>query len=77
LKFTTELETNPVPVTIRVNPAPPTVAPFGLREMTVGAGLFTVNVEFPDAPPPGVGLVTFTLNVPDVARSAVVIAADT
>ena len=77
LKFTTEVGTKFVPFTVSVKPAPPAVAPFGLSEVIVGAGLFTVNAEFPDVPPPGVGLVTVTLKVPAVAMSPAVIAAVT
>ncbi len=70
LKFTTEVETKLVPFTVSVNAAPPLAALVGERVVMVGTGLFTVNVEFPDVPPPGVGLVTVTLNVPAVAISA-------
>jgi hypothetical protein len=61
-----------VPFTIRVKAAPPTVALDGESVVTVGAGLFTVNGELPEVPPPGAGLVTVTLNVPAVAISAAV-----
>ncbi len=77
LKFTTEVGTKLVPFTVSVKPAPPAVAPFGLSEVIVGTGLFTVKEAFPDVPPPGAGLVTVTLNVPAVAMSPVVIAAVT
>ena len=45
--------------------------------MIVGTGLFTVNGEFPEVPPPGAGFVTVTLNVPAAAMSGAVIAAVT
>src|SRR5882672_2908569 len=77
LNLTTEAGTNPVPVTVSVKPAPPAVAPLGLSEVIAGAGLFTVNDEFPEAPPPGVGFVTMTLKLPAVAMSAGTIAAVT
>lgn len=77
LKFTTDVETNPVPFTVSVNAAPPFVPLVGESDVIVGMGLFTVNCEFPDVPPPGAGLVTFTLNVPAAAICPAVIAAVT
>jgi hypothetical protein len=77
LKFTTEVGTKLVPLTVSVKPAPPAVAPFGLSEVMVGAGLFIANGEFPDVPPPGGGFVTVTLIEPAVTRSPAVIAAVT
>ena len=65
----------PVPLTVRVNVAPPTIALAGESEVIVGIGLFTVNAVAVDVPPPGPGLVTVTLNVPAVAISGRVIAA--
>jgi hypothetical protein len=54
---------NPVPVI--VTPVPPAVGPLvGLTPVTVGAGLFTVNVWGDVVPPPGVGFVTVTLTGP-------------
>jgi hypothetical protein len=44
LNFTTDVETKPVPLTVRVKAAPPTVALFGEREVAVGAGLLMVKV---------------------------------
>ena len=44
LNLTTDVETKPVPFTVRVKAAPPAVAPVGEREVAVGAGLFTVKV---------------------------------
>src|SRR5258708_461022 len=73
LKFTSDDDTNPVPFTVSVNAPPPAAAPGRDREVIVGTGLFAVNGEFPDGPPPGAGLVTVTLNVPAVAMSAAVI----
>lgn len=77
LKFTIDAATKFVPVTVSVKPDPPAVAPFGLSNVTVGTGLFTVNGELPDAPPPGTGFVTHTLNVPAAAMSAAAIDAVT
>jgi hypothetical protein len=44
LNFTTEVDTNPVPLTVRVKAAPPAVALVGEREVAVGAGLLMVKV---------------------------------
>ena len=60
---------NPVPLTVRVNAAPPTVTEFGLRLVIVGAGLLMAKLRLFDVPPPGEGLVTSTIAVPAVARS--------
>src|SRR6266404_29508 len=65
----------PVPVTVSVNAAPLTSALLGLRPVSVGAGLFTVNVCAAEVPPPGAGVRTVTLAVPAAAMSAAVIAA--
>ena len=50
-----------------MNWAPPTVAEVGLNVVVVGTGLFIVNVNPDDVPPPGVGLNTVTVAVPAVA----------
>ena len=44
LNFTTEVNTNPVPLTVRVKAAPPAVALDGERELSVGAGLLMAKV---------------------------------
>ena len=44
LNFTTDVDTKPVPFTVRVKAAPPAVAPVGEREVSVGAGLLMVKV---------------------------------
>ena len=44
LNFTTDVDTNPVPLTVRVKAAPPAVALVGEREVAVGAGLLMVKV---------------------------------
>ena len=44
LNFTTEVDTKPVPLTVRVKAAPPAVALVGEREVAVGAGLLMVKV---------------------------------
>jgi hypothetical protein len=66
---TIEVETKFVPVTVRVNAAPPAVALDGESEARVGAGLLIVNVRAPEVPPPGVGFVTVIDAVPAVAMS--------
>jgi hypothetical protein len=43
LNFTTDVDTNPVPLTVRVKAAPPAVALVGEREVSVGAGLLVVK----------------------------------
>ena len=68
-KFTTEPATKLVPVSTRLTdwPSKPLV---GAIEVSVGAGLLTVNVAAAEVPPPGAGLVTVTLTIPAVAMSA-------
>ena len=44
LNFTTDVDTKPVPFTVRVKAAPPAVAVVGEREVSVGAGLLMVKV---------------------------------
>ena len=44
LNFTTDVDTNPVPLTVRVKAAPPAVALVGESEVAVGAGLLMVKV---------------------------------
>jgi hypothetical protein len=43
LNFTTDVDTNPVPLTVRVKAAPPAVALVGESEVSVGAGLLMVK----------------------------------
>ena len=44
LNFTTDVDTNPVPLAVRVKAVPPAVALVGEREVSVGAGLLMVKV---------------------------------
>src|SRR5207237_5724910 len=67
--------TKPLPVSVSVKPAPPTIALAGDSDVSVGAGLFTANVCAADVPPPGAGVITVTCGVPAVAMSAAGIAA--
>ena len=73
-KLTVELATKFVPVNVRVNAAPPTVALVGLIMLSVGAGLGVLEmlktIAGVEVPPPGAGLVTVTLALPTVAMSA-------
>jgi hypothetical protein len=72
---TFEVETKPVPVTVRVKAGPPAVAEAGKTVLMTTTGLLTVKV-FPDeVPPPGVGLKTVTVGVPAMAISVAGIAA--
>ena len=58
-----------MPLTVRVNAGPPTIALAGLRVAIVGAGLLIEKVAVLDVPPPGAGLKTVTFAVPAVAMS--------
>ena len=44
LNFTTDVDTKPVPFTVRVKAAPPAVALVGEREVSIGAGLLMVKI---------------------------------
>src|SRR5262249_58557921 len=68
-----------LPLTVRVNAAPPATAVLGDRLVSNGAGLFVVivNVRALDGPPPGAGLTTVTGGVPATAMSLAAIAAVT
>jgi len=44
LNFTSDVDTKPVPLTVKVKAAPPAVALVGEREVAVGAGLLMVKV---------------------------------
>lgn len=67
-----------VPVSCRVNAAPPAPVDVGEIDVSVGTGLFAALIlklmEF-DVPPPGVGFVTVTAGVPALATSVAKIAA--
>jgi hypothetical protein len=75
---TTESLTNPLPLTVRVNPASPAVAELGLRLVVAGTGLsdaVIVKLWALEVPPPGAGLNTVTEAVPAAAISVAGIAA--
>src|SRR6267143_5615650 len=67
--------TKPVPDTVSVKAGPLTSALLGVRAVSVGAGLFTVNVWAAEVQPPGAGVTTVICGVPAVATSAAAIAA--
>ena len=66
-KFTVDCETNPVPLTVSVKPAPPAVAEAGMVEVIVAGEGPIVNVAVFDVRPPET---TVTVAVPGVATSA-------
>lgn len=72
---TVDALTNPLPLTVSVNAAPPAVVELGFKLVSVGKGLLMVKVAAVEVPPPGVGLLTVTLAVPAVAMSEAGIAA--
>jgi uncharacterized Zn-binding protein involved in type VI secretion len=59
--------TKPVPVTVKVKSAEPTVTVDGENVVITGVGLATVSVAAPLVPPPGVGFETVTASGPTVA----------
>ena len=63
-QLTTEELTKLVPLTVRVNADPPTVAFEGESDVIVGTGLLIGNAVAPEVPPPGAGLVTVMLTDP-------------
>lgn len=68
-QLTTELAMKLVPFTVSVNAVPPAVALVGDVDVIVGTGLLIGNVSAPEVPPPGAGLVTVMLAVPELAIS--------
>lgn len=69
-----EVDTNPLPLTVNVEPPSTIVTLVGEVPETCGAGLLMVKDCAAEVPPPGVGFTTVTWAVPPVARSAAVIA---
>lgn len=73
LKRTVEPETKLLPFTVSVKLPLPAVTEVGEMLVMEGTGLLlvpvTVNTAAVEVPPPGVGLVTVTLNVPEPVRS--------
>lgn len=72
---TCEVLTNPLPFTASEKPAELAAMAAGARPRTAGKGLLTTNDAALDVPPAGAGLMTVTVSVPALARSAAVIAA--
>src|SRR5579864_9748801 len=70
---TVDPETNPVPLTVNVKVAPPTVAVEGESVVIVGSGGLIVKVAALEVPPPGAGFTTVTCPLPALAMSAAVI----
>jgi len=68
-QFITAPVTKLVPFAVKVKAAPPAFALAGDKELIVGAGLLIGNVQAPEVPPPGAGLVTVTLAVPVLLMS--------
>ena len=54
----TEPATKFAPLTVKVNAAPPAVVLEGDRDEIDGVPLLVGNVQIPEVPPPGAGLVT-------------------
>lgn len=72
---TVDAGTNPLPISVSVNAAEPTLVDAGRIEATVGAGLAVMaNATPADIPPPGAAFVTVTVAVPAAATSAAAIA---
>ena len=64
LKSTVDDALKFVPLTVRVNCAPPAIVEMGEIEVVVGTGFLTVNVCAPEVPPPGPGFMTVIESVP-------------
>ena len=71
--LTTAPLTKLVPLTVKVNAVPPTIALVGEMLLSVGAGLLTVKSRALELPPPGTGLNTSTAETPAKVNSAAVI----
>jgi hypothetical protein len=67
--LTDEPLTNPLPLTVKVNAAPPASALDGDSDEITGAGLFIGKLQVPEVPPPGAGLVAVMLAVPELVIS--------
>lgn len=67
---TTELLTKPVPFTVSVNPALPTITLAGVMLFREGVGFNTGKKVGDVVPPPGAGFETVTENAPVLATSA-------
>ena len=74
---TMEPFTNPVPKTVKSNAGPPTEVLEGVSPVTVGVGfvLVMLKTRLADVPPPGAGVRTLTLTLPEAETSAELICA--
>lgn len=70
-----EEETKFVPVTVKLNAAPPAGEEFGDSDEIAGAGLSAVKVAEPEIPPPGGGVETVTATAVALAISEAAICA--
>jgi hypothetical protein len=68
-QWTTEPATKLAPFTVKVNAVPPAVVLEGESDEIVGVPLLIGNVQVPEVPPPGAGLVTETFTDPAVEMS--------
>ena len=69
-QFTVDVAMNPLPFTVKVNPAPPAITEAGDSDVSTGTE-FPVTVNVDDAlPPPGVGVTTESVAGPDTETSA-------
>lgn len=68
-QLTTDAPTKLLPLTVTVNVPPPAVALAGESELIAGTGLLIGNVQVPEVPPPGAGLVTVMFADPLAAIS--------
>ena|ERR1700730_5460407 len=66
---TCDVDTKPVPLTVRVNAAPPCVALEGWSLVNDGTGLLMLKVKALEVPPPGAVFTTVTFAVPAVLMS--------
>jgi hypothetical protein len=65
-----------IPVTVNRKPELPALSADGLRDPKEGEGFeaaLITNSADPELPPPGIGFVTLTLAMPDVATSVALI----
>jgi hypothetical protein len=75
LILTTDVDTNPEPVTVIETPEEPTIKVLGDKLIIDGFGFLTVSNCAELVPPPGAALVTDTLTVPAeaITESAIVV----
>jgi hypothetical protein len=69
---TADVVINPLPFSVRTEPAPNVVILLGEMPVSVGVGLLIANDNVLDVPPPGAGFVTVICPVPPEPMSAAV-----